>query len=567
MLENKPLLNPYAPDAVIAFDQNRSISQSDFLQLVHQVKSELPNAIHYINYASNRFDFLVLFCAVTLKGGTNILPPNRNLETLDELKDDFPSALVITDVENIESDYLTCLNAQPSPENKSHTDPSLNPTIEPEHLAAIAYTSGSTGKPKPNHKTWRMLSGTAQLLGERFLSSNKANETQLNHELIATVPPQHMYGLETSIFMTLQCQAKLYIGETFYPQDLSLACSSSSSATLITTPVHLNLLCKSKESFPNIRQVISATAMLDESLALQSEKRFNAPVNEIYGFTEAGSVATRRNLDGPDWQLLPSMHLEIQGAHSDTNHSHKVFGPQLNEPVLTLDRIIYQAENNTFTLQGRAEDIINVAGKRASLSDLNLRLNQIDGVDDGLIFMPDSESSHSWKHIQRPVAMVVSDLNKKEIQKQLSFQIDSVFIPRQIYYVTSIPRNETGKPAKRDVNELYLELKAKNQENDKLSIKIHLEHDCFKGHFPGDPLVPAALLTQWVIDKLSTAYPQLIIQQASSLKFLAPAKPGDQLNLDVDLSKLEKHKLSVTLINQANHEATAKLTFTVSSKS
>ena len=47
----------------------------------------------------------------------------------------------------------------------------------------------------------------------------------------------------------------------------------------------------------------------------------------------------------------------------------------------------------------------------------------------------------------------------------------------------------------------------------------------FAGHFPGEPIVPAAELVAWA---LVAAGPQAALQRA---RFLAPVRPGDRVRL------------------------------------
>ena len=67
-----------------------------------------------------------------------------------------------------------------------------------------------------------------------------------------------------------------------------------------------------------------------------------------------------------------------------------------------------------------------------------------------------------------------------------------------------------------------------------------LDHPCFSGHFPGDPLVPGALLLQWVCDAIECYGAiiddrTLIVQEVQVFKFLAPVRPGYELEITVQL--------------------------------
>ena len=85
---------------------------------------------------------------------------------------------------------------------------------------------------------------------------------------------------------------------------------------------------------------------------------------------------------------------------------------------------------------------MNIAGHRTSLDYLNQRLNDIDGVEDGLFFMPDEGEGQ----VSRLVAFVVAPQKTAEdILLALRNEIDRVFIPRPLYLVDALPRNSTGK--------------------------------------------------------------------------------------------------------------------------
>lgn len=425
-----PLIARFQPGQLIALDAARAVTQQEFLHAVQALAERLPAASHIINLCQQRYHFLVTFCAILCRGSCNILPPNRNPATIEQIRAEYPLALCINDgptlpgAGEIALEPLLAAIATAGPV----AGPAM-PQIPLDHCVAIAYTSGSTGKPKANAKSWRVLSGTADLLCQRFLPDSG------NSLLVPTVPPQHMYGLETSIMMVLQGRITLYTGDTFYPEDIAAAFRTAGTGILVTTPVHLLTLAKSDVAIQGIARVICATAPLKPELAATIEQRFATVVEEIYGFTEAGSVATRQTTAGDAWQLLDGM--QIHG----TATALAVSGPQFSSAVPVLDVIEVLDQGRRFRLTGRAEDMVNVAGKRASLADLNYKLLGIPGIKDAVMMMPAEEDA-----IARPLALVVSRLDKRTILEQLARLVDPVFLPRPLILVDHIPRNETGKP-------------------------------------------------------------------------------------------------------------------------
>ncbi len=65
-----------------------------------------------------------------------------------------------------------------------------------------------------------------------------------------------------------------------------------------------------------------------------------------------------------------------------------------------------------------------------------------------------------------------------------------------------------------------------NSTNPEFTLEIPAEHPCYAGHFPGDPLVPGALLVQWVAEKIPDLLPGHTPVTLRSMKFLAPVRPG-----------------------------------------
>ncbi|MDH4328655.1 MAG: hypothetical protein OEV77_09040, partial [Nitrospira sp.] len=96
-------------------------------------------------------------------------------------------------------------------------------------------------------------------------------------------------------------------------------------------------------------------------------------------------------------------------------------------------------------------DQVNVAGHRVSLGDLNHTLMQIDGVQDGVFFLPEEGAGL----VTRLMAFVVAPgKTSDEIQRILRAHVDPVFMPRPLVCVPSLPRNATGKLPRESVSEL-----------------------------------------------------------------------------------------------------------------
>jgi acyl-coenzyme A synthetase/AMP-(fatty) acid ligase len=381
----------------------------------------LPKRRYMILLCEQRANFIIAFMAAQVAGQTLLLPSNRSPGAIAEIVEAYPDCYCLVD-DRTTINSVAVVHCQQLP---LQTTATALPDIDPEHVAAIVFTSGSTGRARPNAKSWGSLVTGARLAQRRFGFTPQ-------HCIVATVPPQHMYGLETTVMVPLVVETEIYGGRPFFPEDVRLALLACTGARVfVTTPVHLRACVGAGLEWPAVEQIISATAPLAPALRQQAEQLFKAPVREIYGCTEAGSLASRDTECGDEWRLYDTFAIARNGGQAI------VTAPHLSEPVALAD-VVEITASNRFRLLGRQADLINIAGKRASLADLNLKLNAIAGVEDGVFMMVDDAA--------RLAALVVApQLQSAQILSALAEQIDPLFLPRPLYRVDSLPRNETGK--------------------------------------------------------------------------------------------------------------------------
>jgi 3-hydroxymyristoyl/3-hydroxydecanoyl-(acyl carrier protein) dehydratase len=57
----------------------------------------------------------------------------------------------------------------------------------------------------------------------------------------------------------------------------------------------------------------------------------------------------------------------------------------------------------------------------------------------------------------------------------------------------------------------------------------------FAGHFPGNPLVPAVVILDYVVAAIERAFgAQRALSRIDSVKFLGPLRPGDELTIELE---------------------------------
>jgi acyl-coenzyme A synthetase/AMP-(fatty) acid ligase len=261
--------------------------------------------------------------------------------------------------------------------------------------------------------------------------------------IVATVPPQHMYGMELSVLLPLIGGMAVHSGRPLFPADIARVLAEvPEPRVLVSTPLHLRALVESEQAFPHTQLIISATAPLDAQLAARVEARLGGPLLEMFGSTETCIFASRRTATDSSWQLFPGVTLHPQPAGT------VVDAPWFAEATPLQDIVELQPDNK-FVVRGRNSDLIEVAGKRATLADLTRRLLAIEGVTDAVVLQPDSEAVAT---IRRVAALVVAPgLTSKELLARLAQSVDPAFMPRPLRVVERLPRNEVGKLARDEV--------------------------------------------------------------------------------------------------------------------
>ena len=413
-----------------AFHRGRVLTVRDFLRDVYNAADGLREGDHVINACEDRYRFLVGFFAALARGCTSLLPPSRTADEIRRLEARYEGAHVLTDERVLLHDHESGSSGETCP----------LPDLADTATAAIAFTSGSTGQPQPHPKPWGALRAGASMHAERLGTTEPAT-------LVATVPPWHMYGLEWTVMVATLAPLIVHCDDAFYPNDVVRALEAAPGRrVLVTTPVHLRALMRAHTGTLRVERVVCATAPLEVDLAKAVEGRLGGRLLEIYGCTEAGTLAHRLPTANTGWQLFPGFVMEPgDDAAAMVN---AVFLPH---PVPLADRLEVN-EDGTFRLLGRLGDLVKVGGKRASLADLTARLQGLPGVEDAVVVDP---SALGLAGRARLCAFVVAPgATAESVRKQLSRVVDPVFLPRPLKLVRELPRSPTGKLSREAVEAL-----------------------------------------------------------------------------------------------------------------
>ena len=421
-----PLID-LADDSPIAWVNGELITPAKFLHDVWTLAERLPEYGFVLNLMQARYGFLVGFAAALIRKQISLLPPNRTPRMLDKMQVAYPDCYCLADQNDAPDKFEVVRYREATDDVSRHRDV---PFIGPEQTAVISFTSGTTGEPRPFPKTWGGLRASI-VAQSRALPWGGVKLASV----VGTVPPQHMFGLESTILTPLFLGHQLVNDRPFFTADIRAVLENlSAPRVLVTTPLHIRSLLGERASLPKLEFILSATAPLSLELAKQAEQAFATPVYEIYGCTETGTLASRRTIEGENWKLHDGVSLATANGGIVAKGGHV---PKAT-PLCDLLELVNEQE---FKLRGRISDLVNIAGKRASLGDLNFALNEIPGVIDGVFFVPD----HLEQGARLTAFVVAPKLTTAQILSALRNKVDEVFLPRPLHLVAALPRTETGK--------------------------------------------------------------------------------------------------------------------------
>ena len=400
--------------------QGEPVTVGAFLERVSAVAQLLEGQGAAINLCEHRASFLAAFAGARASGCTTLLPASRAAEAIAAVMADVAASVVIDDAD---------VAAAP---------PAATPPPSPgdEGTLMIGYTSGSTGRPSRHAKHWATVVASTRLNGAAIRAALPEARAGLRPWIVGTVPSQHMYGMELTVLLPLLDGMGLHGGRPLLAADVAAALAEvPAPRVLVSTPAHLRAIVAAGVALPHVDVTVSATAPLDAALAVAVEAATGGVLLEMFGATETCILGTRETARATRWNAYPGVQFTPEGDGT------RVEAPWFRAPQQLFD-IIETAFDGTFSLTGRSADLIDVAGKRASLADLTQRVLRIPGVIDAAVFQPDGGPGL----VQRVAALVVAPgLTAADVRAALEPAIDPVFLPRPLLVVAALPRTTVGK--------------------------------------------------------------------------------------------------------------------------
>lgn len=448
-------------------------------------------------YLTNSWEYAVIFHAAILAGcvPTLLNPSYREREVRYQLENSGAAALVtdgpqIADINlaglpNLKHLFTTRHAAGGSRHFAELLKPPAAHIPHPEQssattLAALPYSSGTTGLPKGVMLTHHnLLANCYQLLAP-------GEEATFNHDEIALcfLPLYHIYGLNVILNPMLLVGATNVLMPRCEVDKALLLLAQEEVTFLPVVPPVLNMLCAAAEegSFPKnhcVRYAKSGAAPLAPELPKRFASLTGIRLRQGYGMTEASPVT---HLGFLETQLYrpDSIGMEVaetdcrivtdSGAEAAPGESGELVmrGPQFSReywrsPEATREvfrdgwywsgDVAVRDEKGFYKIVDRRKEMIKYKGFPIAPAEVEAVLLEHPAVRDcGVIGLPDDATG------EIPCAFIVLREShvpcvqlETDICGYVGERLTGYKQPRQVRFVSAIPRNPSGKILRKDL--------------------------------------------------------------------------------------------------------------------
>ncbi|WP_158774581.1 AMP-binding protein [Cobetia sp. L2A1] len=574
--------------------------------LDHQPASR-PGA-RWVLFQTTTLGACVQLLALWERGMLAVLPGDDRPETLARLRETSVGQLPATTVDGwpsqthaVAQSTARLTGQQTAPEQRIS-----------RQLALALCTSGSTGEPLQITKRFDQLEAELAVHQQLWpLTSGKGDSPDTIVSL-SQVSHQHIYGLLTALLRPL-CAGVPFLSEAcHYPEQLSAAISQLASqgyrCQVISSPAQLARLPQTATAETGqVLRIFSSGAPLPEAAARHAEANLHAPVIEIYGSTETGGIAQRRQRDGVEWSPLPCVELRFSGENQEDISSQEVPMPAsslwLRSPFLNTPSEWWPQADRAeicehrhhdgqprFRLLGRSDRLVKLAGKRISLSAVERCLNeQAEVLDVRCLPMPTREHRLGAVIVMAPDALPHDHNTRRaliaHLRRALMPGFERIALPRYWRFVTRLPLNAQGKFTSEAIARLFADLDdhrlprwlgehSSGPEQLTLEAEVPDSLIYLDGHFAQQPLVPGVVMLKWARDlgkRLQLNGQQIDdahFMRLERIKFSSLLLPGMRFTLDGTLVR-DGHGLRVDfrLASGAGLHASGRLRYAVSDPS
>lgn len=398
-------------------------------------------------------------------GATYMIIDEHTFNKVDDTKENLESLLGIKIIV-LDDAFNQAISSFSTDANSNN----LQDDLYDEHtISTFLYTSGTTGKQKAAMLTHKNLGINAEQCRLAF-------KTVPSDHYLCVLPMHHVFAFTTCVLNPLLAGSTITILEKFHPKEVLHAFNNEGITVFAGVPVMYVVLleaCKNPVHFPHLRLAISGGAAIPVEILKQARTLLNLPVVEGYGLTESSPVVSFNPLDGvqkPGSIGLPIPYVQCKivdenGLEVPTHEIGEIIAKgenimlgyynQEEETKKTIkDGWLYTGdlgkkdEDGYIYIVDRKKDLVIVGGVNVYPREIEEVLYQFPKVKEAAVIGVDD--ALRGEHVKAFVVLKENEVcTAKELSHFLKQSLAPYKIPKEIQFISELPKNSTGKIMKR----------------------------------------------------------------------------------------------------------------------
>jgi len=443
--------------------------------------------------------------------------------------------------------------------------------IDPDFLGLVLYTSGTTGAAQTISKKLAQMAVEVATLEKQF------GDELGTADFLATVSHQHIYGLLFNILWPLAAGRAIRAQNFSFFEELT---TLDRDCALVSSPAHLKRLPENPAwpmAAKRLRAIFSSGGPLPFEVAQESKRLLGRVPIEVYGSSETGGIAYRRQetktteawtpFPGVDWRVdAEEKVLEVRSANLPDR-----------EWFRTADRATPTGKHG-FVLRGRIDRIAKIEGKRISLSAIEAILSRSSLVANARVLALEGRRQRIAAFVvpsedgRRQLAASGKLAVNRALRGLLSNSSEAVGLPRIWRYLDSLPVNAQGKTTYAELIALLERERPLRTKPRRRLIEQSAQHAVFEliaqrdllyfdGHFPSRQILPGVVQVDWVIAFGRECFDlPPIFRAIHGLKFHRVILPETPFVLELD-HRPDKSTLAFKITSRLGTHASGRVLF------
>ena len=307
-----------------------------------------------------------------------------------------------------------------------------------ESPTVLVHTSGSTGEPKPMWVEKRRMEASARMTCD-FLGLHEGDTALL------CLPVDYIAGKMMVVRSVVRGLRLFTVPPTGHPLANSLSPVTIDFAAMVPMQVWNSLqVPEERERLMAIRHLIIGGGAIDDALAAELRTFPNA-VWSTYGMTETLSHIALRRLSGPD---ASEWYTPMEGVTlSQTADGCLVIdAPAVHDGRLITNDIAEFAADGRFKILGRKDNVICSGGIKIQAEEVERQLRA--HLREPYIITKRRDEKFG------EVVVLLTEGDTTDAEAVCRRVLPKFWQPRAYVHIDHIPLTETGKPARKEAEQL-----------------------------------------------------------------------------------------------------------------